>query len=47
MSNGAWDYPANVRGYTWGTVLEYGNEKYKLRGAMTLVTKDANGNDLI
>ncbi len=21
MSNGAWDYPANVRGYTWGTVL--------------------------
>jgi high affinity Mn2+ porin len=46
MSNGAWDYPANVRGYTWGTVLEYGNEKYKLRGAITLVPKDANGNDL-
>ncbi|MFN8886067.1 MAG: carbohydrate porin [Cyclobacteriaceae bacterium] len=46
MSNGAWDYPANVRGYTWGVVLEYGNEKYKVRGATTLVPKDANGNDL-
>jgi high affinity Mn2+ porin len=46
MSNGAWDYPANVRGYTWGAVLEYGTEKFKVRGATTLVPKEANGNDM-
>ncbi|MFM9836998.1 MAG: carbohydrate porin [Cyclobacteriaceae bacterium] len=46
MSNGAWDYPANVRGYTWGVMLEYGSEKFKIRGATTLVPKDANGNDM-
>ncbi len=46
MSNGAWDYPANVRGYTWGAMLEYGTEKYKIRAATTLVPKDANGNDM-
>lgn len=46
MSNGAWDYPANVRGYTWGAVLEYGTEKFKIRAATTLVPKEANGNDM-
>lgn len=46
MSNGAWDYPANVRGYTWGAMLEYGSEKWKARAASTLVPKEANGNDL-
>jgi high affinity Mn2+ porin len=46
MSNGAWDYPANVRGYTWGAVLEYSTEKFKVRGATTLVPKEANGNDM-
>ena len=29
MSNGAWDYPANVRGYTWGAMLEYGKKTSK------------------
>jgi high affinity Mn2+ porin len=46
MSNGAWDYPANVRGYTWGAMLEYGTEKFKVRAATTLVPQEANGNDL-
>ena len=23
MSMGAWDYPANTRGYTWGMAAEY------------------------
>jgi high affinity Mn2+ porin len=46
MSNGAWDYPANVRGYTWGAVLEYGTDKFKVRGATTLVPKEANGNEM-
>lgn len=46
MSNGAWDYPANVRGYTWGGVIEYGNPKFKLRAASTLVPTEANGNTM-
>jgi high affinity Mn2+ porin len=46
MSNGAWDYPANVRGYTLGAMLEYGDKNFKIRGATTLVPKEANGNDL-
>ncbi len=46
MSNGAWDYPANVRGYTWGAVIEFGNDSWKLRAASTLVPKEANGNDM-
>ena len=25
MTNGAWDYPANTRGYTWGLVAELCN----------------------
>ena len=25
--NGAWDYPANVRGYTYGVVLDYNHSK--------------------
>jgi high affinity Mn2+ porin len=44
MSNGAWDYPANVRGYTWGGVIEYGSEKFKLRAASVMVPLEANGN---
>ncbi len=44
MSSGAWDYPANVRGYTWGFVLEYGRPKWAARFAAVLVPKEANGN---
>jgi high affinity Mn2+ porin len=44
MSNGAWDYPANVRGYTWGVVLEYGTRSWKARAASVLVPTTANGN---
>ena len=46
MSNGAWDYPANVRGYTWGAMIEYGNAFWKIRAASTLVPTEANGNDM-
>lgn len=46
MSNGAWDYPANVRGYTWGVVVEYGNDSYSLRAATVLVPTEANGNTM-
>ena len=46
MSNGAWDYPANVRGYTWGAVAEYGTPKFKIRAASVMVPAEANGNDM-
>ncbi len=28
MYNGAWDYPADVRGYTWGLVQEFHTERW-------------------
>ncbi|MBX2899525.1 MAG: carbohydrate porin [Cyclobacteriaceae bacterium] len=46
MSMGGWDYPANTRGYTWGSVVEFGYPMVKLRGAAVLVPKEANGNEL-
>ena len=46
MSNGGWDYPANVRGYTWGVVVEYGNPNVKIRAASVMVPKEANGNEM-
>ena len=43
FTNGAWDYPADVRGYTEGAVVEYSEPKWTLRyAAMTEPTK-ANG----
>lgn len=46
MSAGGWDYPANVRGYTIGAMVEYGSEKFKARLAAVMVPKEANGNDM-
>jgi len=46
MSNGAWDYAANVRGYTVGSVIEFGSEQFAFRAAAVLVPTEANGNDL-
>ena len=45
MSNGAWDYPANTRGYTVGAVIEYNNipKKVSYRLAWTLPPSTANG----
>ena len=43
MSAGAWDYPANTRGYTWNVVAEYVREKYAIRAASSLVPTTANG----
>jgi high affinity Mn2+ porin len=44
MSGGGWDYPANVRGYTWGAMMEYSSNAFKIRTAAVLVPKEANGN---
>ncbi len=42
MDNGAWDYPANTRGYTWGAVVEVIEPGYSFRIGSVLVPKLAN-----
>ncbi len=44
MSNGAWDYPANTRGYTPSAILEYISKKIEVRYAMSMLPITANGN---
>jgi high affinity Mn2+ porin len=46
MSNGAWDYPANVRGYTPSLILEYFTHRYEVRYGISLMAKTANGNTM-
>lgn len=46
MDNGAWDYPANTRGYTPSVVLEYVSPKFELRYGFSLVPLVANGNQM-
>ena len=43
MDNGAWDYPANTRGYVLGAFTELGQPNWTLRFAFTMVTTTANG----
>ncbi|MDR3678429.1 MAG: carbohydrate porin [Flavipsychrobacter sp.] len=43
MSAGAWDYPANTRGYTYGFVAELIKPTWSLKGAVTMVPEVANG----
>ncbi len=43
MSNAAWDYPANTRGYTPSFVLEYVLPFDELRYAFSLIPTTANG----
>ncbi len=42
MDNGAWDYPANTRGYVLGLTGELGQPTWTLRLALTMVTTEAN-----
>lgn len=46
MDNGAWDYPANTRGYTPSFVLEYVSPKHEFRYGFSLVPLTANGNEM-
>ncbi len=46
MSNGAWDYPANVRGYTLGLVAELIKPSWAVRMSMVQEPNMANGPDL-
>ena len=40
---GAWDYPADTRGYTWGVALEFVDKDWAARFGATAEPKVANG----
>ena len=43
MYNGAWDYPADTRGYTWGIVQEFRTPDWALRYGIAAEPTTANG----
>jgi high affinity Mn2+ porin len=43
MYNGAWDYPADTRGYTWGWVHEFHTKNWSVRYGSALEPRVANG----
>jgi high affinity Mn2+ porin len=43
MYNGAWDYAADTRGYTWGWMHEFHTRRWSLRYASVAEPKTANG----
>ena len=45
-NNGAWDYAADTRGYTYGLVVEYQGPLIEARFGEMLMPKVANGTDL-
>jgi hypothetical protein len=45
-NNGAYDYAADTRGYTYGVIVEYAAPRWTLRSAEALMPKVANGINL-
>jgi carbohydrate-selective porin OprB len=45
-NNGAWDYAADTRGYTYAAVAEYDDKDWSARYALALMPTVANGIDL-
>lgn len=45
-NNGAWDYAADTRGYTYGAVAEYQDRSWGVRYGLMLMPTVANGIDL-
>ena len=43
MYNGAWDYPADTRGYSWGLVQEFHTRNWGLRYGIVAEPQVANG----
>ena len=43
MYNGAWDYPADVRGYTYGVVVELNQKDWAVRYGIFGKSEVANG----
>jgi high affinity Mn2+ porin len=46
MDDGAWDYPADTRGYTLGGTIELNQPRWALRYGVFAMPKVANGSDL-
>jgi high affinity Mn2+ porin len=43
VNNGAYDYAADTRGYTWGAVVDYEDRAWGFRFAEALISKRPNG----
>jgi high affinity Mn2+ porin len=43
MGNGAWDYPADTKGYTFGSIFELVKPKWAIRFSAVMVPTQANG----
>ncbi|HVI43811.1 MAG TPA: carbohydrate porin [Chitinophaga sp.] len=43
MSNAAWDYPADVRGYTMAFTIQYRKDNWQIQAATSLEPLEANG----
>ena len=43
LTHGAWDYPADARGYSWGGSVEYLGKDWSLRFGRFLLPKESNG----
>jgi hypothetical protein len=43
LTYGAWDYPADARGYTWGAAAEYITPNWQFRAGRFLVPVESNG----
>ena len=43
MYNGAWDYPADTRGYTWGIINEFHTKNWSFRYGVAAEPSVANG----
>ncbi|MFO1459026.1 MAG: carbohydrate porin [Verrucomicrobiota bacterium] len=43
MANGAWDYPADTRGYTWGFAVEWNLPDWSVRAGTFTVPTEPNG----
>ena len=46
MGNGAWDYPANARGYTYGIVAEWYQNNWSFRLSSVAVPTIANSHKM-
>jgi high affinity Mn2+ porin len=45
-NNGAWDYAADTRGYTYGAIAEFDDKQWSARYGLALMPTVANGTDL-
>ena len=43
MTHGAWDYPADARGYTWGIAAEYIRPDWAIRAGRFIQPRESNG----